>query len=432
MGLPMYVSPSLPKRQLPPKQPQSPYEEVDYSEDLYQNSRTSAYGNRRYIIRRPYAGGEYYTRGGVNSSDFYSSSEVNLTDRQPITEISEWSHLRDPSSQTPLQNEQLRPQRIRSSSLPYNNLVQRLGNLPHLHRTREPQITSSGLASRRGMQLQSAQLIRAAQQQALQQVLQAQQARAQQDSSNASAPSDGVRNGDSSEETNESNSDDLTAINPRPTELPSNSAPRDNNHISNNVTNNAVLDNVFRRVNIFRQLTHDNRSIRPGSRNHRRDALTREGFIQRGIDMPPIPPLIRVSGPYIPPTFPSEVPESLPPLPPLPPLPRRLRHSVRRGNVINPYDSRSNFGEELIESYDIGHFIDDDLESSTERSHTSHILSPIPRRYDPTTLTASFAMISPNGMLMENRERINVDGEMDGNNVTRREIPEGSSSGEVC
>ena len=53
MGLPMYVSPSPSKRQLPSKQPTSPpytpQAEEDF-EEAYQNSRTSAFGNGRDFV----------------------------------------------------------------------------------------------------------------------------------------------------------------------------------------------------------------------------------------------------------------------------------------------------------------------------------------------------------------------------------------------
>ncbi|CAG8517161.1 4141_t:CDS:2 [Acaulospora morrowiae] len=404
MGLPMYVSPSLPKRQLP-KQPQSPYEDTDYSGDLYQNSRTSAFGNRRYFIRRPYRSGEYAsTGGGVNRDGSYHSSEINLTDREQISEFSDWLQPRTSSSQLPIQNEQLRPQRIRrSSSLPYNNLVQhiqRLGNIPHLHRTREQQIASSGLATRRGMQLQSAQLLHIAQLQA------------QQNSSNTSTSNSEIRQSDSPEGTNNSTPNNLSIANSHSTELSSDNTSSVNSSVTNpsQSQSNVALDNVFRRVNILRQFTQDNRAMR-------------EELIQRGID---IPPLIRVTGPYIPSAF-SEIPESLPP------LPRRLRHNVRRGNVITSYDSRSNFGEDANDNYDnyFNPLLYDDHEGSAERGHTSRILSPIPRRYDPR-YTAPFAVVSPNGMLVENRERIDVDSGTNSNDISRREIQEGSTSGEVC
>ncbi|CAI2175742.1 11009_t:CDS:2 [Funneliformis geosporum] len=123
MGLPMYVSPSLSKRQLPPKQPTSPPytpQVEDDFEEAYQNSRTSAFGNGRDFVHR---------NSAASSLPIYS-------------DIPEPGLVAHPET---------RSQRSRSTSVPYNIVqqhIQRLHQLHQIHRTREP---SSNLASRRGL-----------------------------------------------------------------------------------------------------------------------------------------------------------------------------------------------------------------------------------------------------------------------------------------
>jgi hypothetical protein len=53
MGLPMYVSPSISKRQLPSKQPTSPPytpQAEESFEEAFQNARTSVFGNFRVSL----------------------------------------------------------------------------------------------------------------------------------------------------------------------------------------------------------------------------------------------------------------------------------------------------------------------------------------------------------------------------------------------
>ncbi|CAG8647500.1 398_t:CDS:2 [Rhizophagus irregularis] len=105
MGLPMYVSPSISKRQLPSKQPTSPPytpQAEESFDETFQNARTSVFDI--------------------------------------------------PESQT--ESTQRSQRSRRSSSLPYTLVQQhihRLHQLHQLHRTREQQHISTNLASRRGL-----------------------------------------------------------------------------------------------------------------------------------------------------------------------------------------------------------------------------------------------------------------------------------------
>ncbi|CAG8676993.1 10189_t:CDS:2 [Dentiscutata erythropus] len=401
MGLPMYVSPSLPKRQLPPKQPQqpqsppyTPYEDTDLAGEPYLNSRTSAFGNRRYFLHRnvsssslPYNSEYSVYGGGVNGAGSYRSSELSPTDQQPIIEIPELLQPRNSvSQQPPHSNNQPRTHRIRSIS--YNNLVQqhiqRLHHLQHLHRTREQQLASSNLATR--------PLAAAAQ--------------------NLFPTNDDQQ--ESQDEFIDLNFEDV----------PSHS--------------------VFRRVNLLRQLVQqqDNRVMRPTSRHHRSSSShgrtsntrilsspsstqSRDDLLQRGID---VPTLIRVSSTHVPPPTFSHIPNHS-----LPPVPRRLPawHSIRRSTNFSN-EPRSLVDDEFYPADIPLSAFEYDSESSIENGHTSRILSPIPRRYDPR-LTTVFSTTSHNTLVGESGDRIDVDS---GTNSSRREIitheQRSSASGEVC
>ncbi|CAG8791590.1 5019_t:CDS:2, partial [Racocetra fulgida] len=253
MGLPMYVSPSLSKRQLPPKQPQqpqsppyTPYEDTDFAGEPYQNSRTSAFGNRRYFLRNvsstslPYNGEYSVYGGGVNGTGSYRSSELSPADQQPIIEIPELLQPRNSVSQQPPHNNQPRTQRIRSS-VSYNNLVQqhiqRLHHLQHLHPTR------------RGMQ--SAHLL------SLNRAQQFMQAQQQQQAALAAV----AQNLFPTHEDQQESQDEIIDLNFE--EVPV-QTPLQPSH------NGVALDSVFRRVNLLRQLVQqDNRVMRPTSRHHR-------------------------------------------------------------------------------------------------------------------------------------------------------------------
>ncbi|KAG9284078.1 hypothetical protein G9A89_022852 [Geosiphon pyriformis] len=146
MGLPMYVSPPLAKRQLSLKQPQTPTDQPsDVSSDASQNSRTSAFGNRFFLDRNLSSSPISFSQNSEMNA-FLPSLDNNLTDQQPILEIPEW---------LPVRNDQQRhEERRRRRSLPYNLVhnIQRLHQLHHLHRTREQMVSTSSLAARRGLQ----------------------------------------------------------------------------------------------------------------------------------------------------------------------------------------------------------------------------------------------------------------------------------------
>ncbi|CAG8499260.1 4930_t:CDS:2 [Cetraspora pellucida] len=439
MGLPMYVSPSLSKRQLPPKQPQSPpytpYEDTDFAGEPYQNSRTSAFGNRRYFLHRnvsspalPYNGEYSVYGGGVNGAGSYRSSELSPTDQQPIIDIPELLQPRNSVSQQPPHNNQ--PRRIRSSSVSYNNLVQqhiqRLHHLQHLHRTREQQLASSNLATRRGMQ--SAHLLSLNRAQQFMQVQQQQQA----------ALAAVAQNLFPTHEDQQESQDEIIDLNFE--EVPSVQTPLQPSH------NGVALDSVFRRVNLLRQLVQqDNRVMRPTSRQHRSSssshgrisntriltspssAQTREEILQGGIDAPRF---IRVQSTQVPPPTFSHIPNQS-----LPPVPRRLPawHSIRRGaNFSN--ESRSLVDEEFYPTDIPLNAFEYDSESSIENGHTSRILSPIPRRYDPT-LTTVFSTAPHSTLVSESGDRIDVDSSANSNysrGETIRQEQRSSASGEVC
>ncbi|CAG8714158.1 13059_t:CDS:2 [Gigaspora margarita] len=387
MGLPMYVSPSLSKRQLPPKQPQqpqsppyTPYEDTDLAGEPYLNSRTSAFGNRRYFVHRnvsssslPYNGEYSVYGGGVNGTGSYRSSELSSTDQQPIIEIPELLQ-------------------------PRNSHIQRLHHLQHLHRTREQQLASSNLATR--------PLAAAAQ--------------------NLFPTNEDQQ--ESQDEIIDLNFEEVSSL---------------------------ALDSVFRRVNLLRQLVQqqDNRVMRPTSRHHRSSSnhgrtsstriLTsspssthsREELLQRGID---VPTLIRVSGvsggsgTHVPPPTFSHIPNQS-----LPPVPRRLPawHSIRRSaNFSN--EPRSLADDEFYPTDIPLSAFEYDSESSIENGHTSRILSPIPRRYDPRLTTVFSTTPHSSTLVSESGDRIDVDNGTN-NNFNRREIiitqeQRSSASGEVC
>ncbi|KAF0482070.1 hypothetical protein F8M41_023491 [Gigaspora margarita] len=497
MGLPMYVSPSLSKRQLPPKQPQqpqsppyTPYEDTDLAGEPYLNSRTSAFGNRRYFVHRnvsssslPYNGEYSVYGGGVNGTGSYRSSELSSTDQQPIIEIPELLQPRNSvtQQQPPPHSNNNQPRTHRIRSLSYNNLVQqhiqRLHHLQHLHRTREQQLASSNLATRRGMQSAHLLSLNRAQQLMQQQVQQQQQ----QAALAAAAQNLFPTNEDQQESQDEIIDLNFEEVSSRPIDIPSNNinsnnnnnnVQRENNNNDNNNSNNnnnnnnstnvqpnhngVALDSVFRRVNLLRQLVQqqDNRVMRPTSRHHRSSSSnhgrtsstriltsspssthSREELLQRGID---VPTLIRVSGvsgvsgTHVPPPTFSHIPNQS-----LPPVPRRLPawHSIRRSaNFSN--EPRSLADDEFYPTDIPLSAFEYDSESSIENGHTSRILSPIPRRYDPRLTTVFSTTPHSSTLVSESGDRIDVDNGTN-NNFNRREIiitqeQRSSASGEVC
>ncbi|CAG8572278.1 9822_t:CDS:2 [Funneliformis mosseae] len=368
MGLPMYVSPSLSKRQLPPKQPTSPPPYTppveDDFEEAYQNSRTSAFGNGRDFVHRNPA---------TSSLPIYSDIPEPRFVTQPET----------------------RSQRPRSTTLPYNVVqqhIQRLHQLHQIHRTREP---SSNLASRRG--LHSAHLLNLNRTQ--QQLLQQQAALRLQDRNlNSELAFAAAR-----ERLDEHNN------------INDHINPSHRNHSSS-----AALDNVIRRVNLLRQ-HHESRFMRPSSSRHsssrhhrsitghtsgrssnsRNSSSTvnlerRDELVQRGIDIPSSS-TVRLPTSQLPePTmlYPNE--HSASPSPPVPRL-STWRH----------------------------------IQVPDDHHHISRILSPIPRRYD-ARLSASLPNGNEHELLETNVDnRSNVDRVLNGNDSVRTE-QRGSASGEVC
>ncbi|CAG8443922.1 10860_t:CDS:2 [Ambispora leptoticha] len=136
MGRPMYVSPSLSKRQVPPKQQQS--SQTNYSgvgEATSQNSRTSAFGNRYFVNRNLF-----------NTPLSYSPNK-----------IPEWQTVTNRSGGDN-NSSQRSERRRRSLSYDVHQHIQRLHQLQHLHRTREQMAassssSSSNFATRRGLHL---------------------------------------------------------------------------------------------------------------------------------------------------------------------------------------------------------------------------------------------------------------------------------------
>jgi hypothetical protein len=426
MGLPMYVSPSPSKRQLPSKQPTSPpytpQAEEDF-EEAYQNSRTSAF------------------------------------------DIPE-----------PQQESSQRGQRSRrSTSLPYNLVqqhIQRLHQLHHLHRTREQQISSSSnLASRRGLNsshhlnLNRAQHIQAIN-----------NARRQDRNFVGESIFETVRNtreerlDDPQDEIIDfSTFDDFVSSLDNNNNSSSLNSSRSNLGIGfidggiqrNNNTNNdndnssrshhhsssIALDNVIRRVNLLRQISQqqESRMMRSSSRHHRSTTghsssgrssrmtssqsinvdRRRDDLVQRGIDIHPSS-TIRHSGlpePTL--LYPNEHNA-----PTLPSIPRLSAWHTRRGvnwstdpQSQQRSERRSSFVDDFYSTSDIPHPYDDD----------HRILSPIPRRYD-----ARFSTTLPIGNeheLLGNSNNIdnrsNVD-RISSNNEPVRTEQRGSASGEVC
>ncbi|CAG8513958.1 13880_t:CDS:2 [Funneliformis caledonium] len=418
MGLPMYVSPSLSKRQLPPKQPTSPPYTPQVEDDLeeaYQNSRTSAFGNGRDFVHRNPA---------TSSLPIYSDIPEPRFVTQPET----------------------RSQRPRSTTLPYNVVqqhIQRLHQLHQIHRTREP---SSNLASRRG--LHSAHLLNLNRTQ--QQLLQQQAALRLQDRNlNSELAFAAAR-----ERLDENNDGGIQRHN----NINDHINPSHRNHSSS-----AALDNVIRRVNLLRQ-HHESRFMRPSSSRHsssrhhrsitghtsgrssnsRNSSSTvnlerRDELVQRGIDIPSSS-TVRLPTSQLPePTmlYPNEHNAS-----PSPPVPRlsTWRH-IRRG-VNWPMDSQSQPQPQPIQRSERRSSFADDFYSTTniphhfgevpdDHHHISRILSPIPRRYD-ARLSASLPNGNEHELLETNVDnRSNVDRVLNGNDSVRTE-QRGSASGEVC
>jgi len=439
MGLPMYVSPSPSKRQLPSKQysspttpPYTPQAEEDLVEEAYQNSRTSAF---------------------------------DIPEHQP---------------DIPQRSQRSR----RSTSLPYNLVqqhIQRLHQLHQLHRTREQQISSSNLASRRGLNSSHHLSLNHRAQQ-----VQAAQARRQDRNLVGENIFEPPRNNreerldDSHDEiidfasfddfvssldnnNNNSNiSSSSSSNNSRSIGLVDGVVQR-NNNINNDIDSNnrshhhsssAALDNVIRRVNLLRQISQqqESRMMRSSSRHHRsstghsssgRSSRTtssqnvnvdrrRDDLIQRGIDIHPSS-TIRHSG----------LPEQTllyaneHNAPPLPSAQRLSAWHTRRG-VNWPTDPqsqqrserRSSFVDDFYSTSDIPNSHDDD------HHHMSRILSPIPRRYDARfAATLTSLPIGNEHELLGNHNNIdnrsNVDRISSSNEPVRTE-QRGSASGEVC
>jgi len=429
MGLPMFVSPTPSKRQLPSKQPTSPpytpQAEEDF-EEAYSNSRTSAYDI--------------------------------------------------PESQQELSQRGQRSRR--STSLPYNLVqqhIQRLHQLHQLHRTREQQISSSNLASRRGLNSSHHLSLNRAQH------IQAINARRQDRNLIGESIFETVRNreerlDDPQDEIIDFSSfhDFFSSLDDNNNSISSSSnssrsnlggfiygGVQRNNNTNNDNDNssrshhhhssNIALDNVIRRVNLLRQISQhqeSSRMMRSSSRHYRsstghsssgRSSRTtssqsinvdrrRDDLIQRGIDIHPSS-TIRHSG-FPEPTllYPNEHNA-----PPLPSVPRLSAWHARRGvnwstdpQSQQRSERRSSFVDDFYSTSDIPHPYDDD-------NHMSRILSPIPRRYD-----ARFASSLPIGneheLLGINNNidnRSNVD-RISSNNESVRTEQRGSASGEVC
>ncbi|CAG8520338.1 4080_t:CDS:2 [Diversispora eburnea] len=399
MGLPMFVSPSLKKRQLPPKQPQpqsppyTPYEDSDFPGDSYQNSRTSAFGNHRYFIRR-----------NISSFPFplpYATTTTTTTATNKIPDFLQ----------------------------PRNPVQQQLQQLQQLHRTREHQIASSNLATRRGMQLHSAQLlsIRAQQlaaQQLAQQQQQQQQQLAQQAVQRQAQRHEELRRQRQQEIERQELQRQQEELHRQQEELHRQQQELQQRQeiqrqqeaqrqlllqhqllqqqqqqliLTNisNMTNTVIHQNnnmdLFLPRNLI-QLTQQH--TRPSSRHHRSNHH-REELIQRGID---VPQLIRV-----PPTFPT-IPEVIPP-----PISRRLQEWNNVQNVRRGEGSPSEQHHQQPQLNHTSHH-----SSSSSSSSSSRILSPMPRRFDPRFNTS----FTPEGILTER--------------IVINKTQEGSASGEVC
>lgn len=432
----MFVSPTPSKRQLPSKQPTSPPYTPQVEEDFeeaYQNSRTSAFD------------------------------------------------IPEPQPEPPQRGHRSR----RSTSLPYNLVqqhIQRLHQLHQLHRTREQQISSSNLASRRGLNSSHHLSLNHRAQQ-----VQAVQARRQDRnpvvSENIFEHARNIREerlDDSQDEiidfsslddfvssldnnNNNTNISSSSSNNSRSIGLVDGVVQR-NNNINNDIdssnrshhhhhhSSSAALDNVIRRVNLLRQISQQQESrMMRSSRHHRsstghsssgRSSRTtssqnvnvdrrRDDLIHRGIDVHPSS-TIRHSGlpePTL--LYPNEHN-----VPSLPPVQRLSAWHTRRGvnwstdpQSQQRSERRSSFVDDFYSTSDIPHSYDDD-------HHMSRILSPIPRRYDArfaASLT-SLPIGNENELLGNNNNidnRSNVDRISSSNEPVRTE-QRGSASGEVC
>ncbi|RGB25202.1 hypothetical protein C1646_470680 [Rhizophagus diaphanus] len=440
MGLPMYVSPSISKRQLPSKQPTSPPytpQAEESFDETFQNARTSVFDI--------------------------------------------------PESQTESQRSQ---RSRRSSSLPYTLVQQhihRLHQLHQLHRTREQQHISTNLASRRGLNsAHHLSLNHRTQIQQLQQMQAVAQARRESNFDNSRNFRE-ERSDDSHDEMFDLSFDDLVSSldnnnynigdiqrnnddNNNNTNSNSssnssnNNSSSNNNNINNNNNNNdnynsnnshhhhhrssssssspnVALDNVIRRVNLLRQISQQQemRSMRSSSRHHRSSTghssgrssrmtsqntnvdRRRDDLIQRGIDMP--------SSRH------HQIPDSnllYEHSVPFPPMQRLSAWHTRRGvnwSAVDPppvqrTERRSSFTDDFYSTSEIPNQYDSD------DHHLSRIISPIPRRYD-SRFPASIPIGNDHGLLLESDNNNNSNNRTSSNDSIGTE-PRGSASGEVC
>ncbi|CAG8467148.1 8978_t:CDS:2 [Ambispora gerdemannii] len=361
MGLPMYVSPSLSKRQLPPKQQQqnsqtSYYDSSVGGDATSQNSRTSAFEIPEWQIGTIRNGG-----GGVGDSNSSQRSE----------------------------------RRRRSLSYDVHQHIQRLHQLQHLHRTREQMAaassSSSNIATRRG--LQAAHLINLQNEQGMQQ-------------RHISLPP--LRSPVRFRPNDEHRL--------RHRDHNNNSSNRQQQTISSNTSSNtssAALDDVIRRVNILRQMAqHQERLLRPRYRSsHSSHRASSSSSIISPSSATIIPPTT------LSPTTPTSSAGTTTTSSSTSAVRDELLQQMRlpRISIENP-TLVGGFGTlpapSSLNNHRSNDTDDEETSSSTQSQHT-RILSPIPRRYNHNnTYSNALAAVSSNVV------ELDEDGyEVDGNNL---------------